>query len=104
MSKETNHPKLRLFADRILVKIIKPTEEKTIGGIIIPTIAVDPAKICKKGEVVLMSKKIEEHLEGDTLEIGEVVLFSQYAGSDVEFKSEEYKILRITDLFGVDED
>lgn len=103
-SKEVKTPKLRLFADRVLVRVIKDDEHKTASGIIMVPRG-EESKVCKRGEVLRMSAKIHEHMDKeDKIELGEVVMFSQHAGSDINYDIDEYKILRITDIFCVDEE
>lgn len=107
MEKLENTPKIRLYADRVMVKVLPTKEEATAGGIIIPNVGSEDKK-CKYGKVLLMSQDVVKHMESeeneDSMEIGEVVLFSQYAGSEIVIGTTEYRVLRITDCFGVDED
>lgn len=100
--KKTNAavPNIRLLADRILVKIITPEEVKTNSGIFIPT--TNNEERTKQGEVLRVSPKVtKEALDEDKVEAGDMIMFSAFAGSDLFFKGTEFKVLRITDIFGV---
>lgn len=92
--------KLRPLNDRILIQRVE-SEEKTVGGIIIPdsakekpsegkVAAIGPGKRNKKGERIPMDLK-----EGDK------VLFSKYGGTEVKLDGEDYLIMREDDILGV---
>ena len=90
---------IRLLADRVLVEVIKPTEQKTASGIIIPDTVQKMQEKSLQGTVLKVSKRIEDcELEEDKVYVGRVVLFSQYAGTDLVYEDKEYKVLRITDV------
>lgn len=99
-TKVNNVPNIRLFADRVLVKIITPAEVTTASGIFIPN--TNNEEKTKQGTVLKISPKIiREMKDEDKLEEGDVLMFSAYAGSDIQYKGAEFKVLRITDIFGV---
>ena len=92
--------KIRPLQDRILVKRLQ-SEEKTASGIIIPdnakekpqeaeVIAVGAGKILDDGKV-----------RKPDVKVGDRVLFSKYAGSEVKIDGHEHLILREDDLLGV---
>ncbi len=79
--------------DRVLVSEI-PVEEKTKGGIIIPDTAKEkPAK----GIVVAVGAGLDRPL---TIQPGDVVNYSKYAGTELTIEDTEYRIMRETDVFG----
>ena len=91
--------KIRLLADRVLVEVIKPAEQKTASGIILPEAVIKSQEKSLQGKVLKVSKKIEDcEVEEDKVYTGNIVLFSQYAGTDLLFEDKEYKVLRITDV------
>lgn len=91
--------KIRLLADRVLVEVIKPPEQKTASGIILPESVAKAQEKSLQGRVLKVSKKIEDcEVEEDKVYVGKVILFSQYAGTDLLFEDKEYKVLRITDV------
>lgn len=90
---------VRLLADRVLVKVSEQEEITTSGGIIIPESVSKEAAL--KGIVLNISTRIHEcTVEEDKVHRGEIVLFSKYAGTDLRYDGDDYKILRITDIFG----
>lgn len=92
--------KLNPLADRVVVKPAE-AEEKTKGGIILPDtakekpvegtiVAAGPGKVADNGELVKM-----------TVKVGEKVLYGKYSGTEVIIDSEEYLIMRESDIFAI---
>lgn len=80
--------------------VIKPVEREEVsaGGILLPdtaqekpqegkVVAVGPGRTGDDGKRIAMESKV-----------GDLVLYSKYAGSDVKEEGEEYLILRETDI------
>ena len=92
--------KFRPLHDRILVRRLEE-EEKTSGGIIIPDTAKEKPM---QGEVIATGPGQRDD-KGDfvalDVEIGDVVLFGKFAGTEVTIDGEELVILRETDVMGV---
>ncbi len=95
--------KVKPLYDRVLVKRLE-IEEKTEGGIIIPdaakekpmqgeVIAVGEGKVSDDGKVIPLKVKV-----------GDRVLFSKYAGTEVKIKGEEYLIMREDDIMAIVEE
>jgi len=92
--------KIRPLQDRILVKRLEE-EEKTKGGIIIPDTAKEKPQ---EGRVVAVGKgKVAEDGTVTPLDVkkGDKVLFSKYAGTEVNLDGEEHLIIREDDVLGV---
>ena len=92
--------KIRPLQDRILVKRVE-TEEKTAGGIIIPDNAKEKPM---EGQVIAIGngKKLDDgSLQVPDLTIGDKILFSKYAGSEVKIDGIEHLIMREDDILGV---
>ena len=92
--------KIRPLQDRILVKRLDE-DEKTAGGIIIP----DSAKEKPQEGIVIAAGggKVREDGTVQPLDVkkGDKVLFSKYAGTEVNLDSEEHLIIREDDVLGV---
>jgi chaperonin GroES len=91
---------LRPLQDRILVKRLE-AEEKTASGIIIPDNAKEKPM---EGEVVAIGNgKVLDNgtLRKPDLKVGDKILFSKYAGTEVKIGSTEHLILREDDVLGV---
>ncbi len=91
---------LKPLGDRVIIKVLEK-EEKTTGGIVLPdkakerpqdgeVKAVGPGKILDDGTKVQMEVKV-----------GDTVVFSKYAGSEIKINGEEYLILRQDDILAV---
>lgn len=98
-----DRPKVRLLADRLLVQVVNDTtEQRTAGGIIIPNTSKNEQAMV--GKVLAISKKIEKcEVEEDKVAVGEQVLFSKYAGTEMSYKGRDFRVLRITDIIGAEE-
>jgi chaperonin GroES len=87
-------------APSVIVKRVEE-EEKTKGGIIIPDSAKEkPAE----GKVIAVGKgKIGEDgkLQPLDVKVGDRILFSKYAGTEVKVDGEENLIMREDDILGV---
>ena len=92
--------KLRPLHDRVVVRRVKE-EEKTKGGIIIPDTAKEKPQ---EGKVISVGKgKVTEDGKVHPLDVkkGDKVLFSKYAGTEVNIEGEEHLIIREDDVLGV---
>ncbi|KAK6126723.1 hypothetical protein DH2020_039530 [Rehmannia glutinosa] len=90
---------LKPLGDRVLVKI-KTAEEKTSGGILLPTAAQSKPQA---GEIVAVG---EGHAVGKnkvefSVKTGTQVVYSKYAGTEVEFDGSNHLILKEDDIVGI---
>ena len=91
---------IRPLQDRIIVKRIDE-EEMTKGGIIIPDTAKEKPQ---EGKVIAAGKgKLSEDGKVHPLDVrkGDKVLFSKYAGTEVNLDGIEHLIIREDDVLGV---
>ncbi len=88
------------LGDRIVVKPME-AEENTKGGIILPDtakekpvegtiVATGPGRKSDDGKVVELEVKV-----------GDKVLYGKYGGTEVTIDSEEYLIMRESDIFAI---
>ena len=92
--------KVRPLHDRILVRRIEE-EEKTKGGLIIPDTAKEKPQ---EGKVIAVGKgRVSEDGKLRPLDVhkGDRVLFTKYAGSEIEVGGDEHLIIREDDVLGV---
>ncbi|MEN8183881.1 MAG: co-chaperone GroES [Myxococcota bacterium] len=92
--------KIRPLQDRLLIQRIDE-EEKTKGGIIIPDTAKEKPQ---EGKVIAAGKgKVSEDGKVHPLDVkkGDRILFSKYAGTEVNVEGEEHLIIREDDVLGV---
>jgi len=90
---------LKPLADRVLVKIKNP-EEKTTGGIILPETAKSKPQ---GGEVVAVGegREIGKNKVDISVKTGTQVVYSKYAGTEVEFNGSNHLILKEDDIVGI---
>jgi chaperonin GroES len=92
--------KIRPLQDRIIVRRVDE-EETTKGGIIIPDTAKEKPQ---EGKVIAVGKgKLNEDGKLQPLDVkkGDKVLFSKYAGTEINIKDVEHLIIREDDVLGV---
>ena len=90
---------IKPLADRVVIKMVE-AEEKTASGIILTgtakekpqvaeVVAVGPGGVVEGKEVVMEVK------------VGDKVITSKYAGTEVKFDGEEYTILKQSDILAI---
>jgi chaperonin GroES len=84
--------KIRLTADRILVKVPDESERRSKGGLLIPATASTPVRRCVWSTVVLVGPEVRNAKAGDT------VLFIPQSGLEVDVKGDIYLLLRERDV------
>ena len=96
-------PKLKPLGDRVLIKRVEETEERTAGGILIPdsakekpqqaaVIAVGPGKLLDDGKRGTMDVKV-----------GDKVIISKWCGTEVKVGGEEYLLINMDDILAIAE-
>ncbi len=92
--------KIRPLQDRILVKRIDE-EETSKGGIIIPDTAKEKPQ---EGKVMAVGNgKLNDNGKIQPLDVkrGDRILFSKYAGTEVNIDGDEHLIIREDDVLGI---
>ncbi len=91
---------IRPLDDRIVVKAVE-AKEKTSGGILLP----DSAKEKPSRAIVVA---IGEGPRGDdgnrlplTVKVGDEILYGKYAGNEIKWNGEDYKILRESEVLAL---
>ena len=88
------------LGDRLVVKVIIQ-EEKTRGGIVLPDTAKEKPQ---EGEVVAVGTgKVLENGQKLPLEVkvGDRIIFSKYAGTEVKLDGDEYIIFSERDVLAI---
>ena len=91
---------IRPLGDKVLLQRAE-AEEKTAGGILLPESAKDKPK---EGKIVAVGEgRVLDNGERQALnvKVGDRVLFSSYAGTEVKYAGEEYLIMREDDILGI---
>ncbi|MDP4978566.1 MAG: co-chaperone GroES [Desulfobacterales bacterium] len=92
--------KIKPMNDRVLVLRVEE-EQKTAGGIIIPDTAKEKPQ---EGKVIAVgSGKVGEDGKRVALEVkvGDRILFSKYAGTDIKVDGVEHVFMKEDDILGV---
>ncbi|KAL5724618.1 20 kDa chaperonin [Ranunculus cassubicifolius] len=87
------------LGDRILVKI-KTAEEKSTGGILLPTTAQSKPQ---GGEVVAVGegRTLGKNKVGISVKTGSQIVYSKYAGTELDFNGSNHLLLKEDDIVGV---
>ncbi|MDZ8053060.1 MAG: co-chaperone GroES [Aulosira sp. ZfuVER01] len=88
------------LGDRVFVKV-SASEEKTAGGLYLPDTAKEKPQV---GEVVALGpgKRNDDGSRQDPeIKIGDKVLYSKYAGTDIKLGTEEYVLLSEKDILAI---
>ena len=90
--------RIQPLSDKLVVKVMEVTEEKTKSGLYVPdtakekpqegeVLAVGPGAMNDQGERLPM-----------TVAVGDRVIFSKYAGTEIKLDGEEYLIMAERDI------
>jgi chaperonin GroES len=93
--------KIRPLYDRIVVKRIEDSTEKTASGLFIPDSAKEKPQ---EGEVIAVGagkRNDDGKLIPLDVKAGDRILFGKYSGSDIKLDGNEYLIMREDEVLGV---
>ncbi len=100
MATKTKKSTIRPLGDRILLQRVE-AEDKTAGGILLPESAKEKPK---EGKIIAVGDgRMLDNGERSSfsVKVGDRVLFSSYAGTEVKVDGGEYLIMREDDILGV---
>ncbi len=87
--------------DRVIIKRIEDSTEKTAGGLFIPDSAKEKPQ---EGEVIAAGEgKYREDGSRQVLDVktGDRVLFGKYSGSEIKLDGDEFIIMREDEILGI---
>ena len=91
--------RIKPLADRVVIKKVE-AEEKTASGIVLPGTAKEQPQIAEVVEVgpggIVDGKEIKMELN-----IGDKVIYSKYAGTEIKLEGQEYTILKQSEILAV---
>jgi chaperonin GroES len=87
--------KIKPLADRVLVKPVK-AESKTASGIIIPEAAQEKTQTAIVEAIGPGTEK-----EPVTVKVGETIMYDKYAGTQIKMDSEDYLIVKQSDIIAI---
>jgi chaperonin GroES len=85
------------LGDRILVKVSE-AEEKTAGGILLPDTAKEKPQVGEVVQVGSGKRNDDGSIQPMEVKVGDKVLYSKYAGTDIKLGSDDYVLLRESDI------
>lgn len=91
---------LRPLGDRVVIELVAQ-EEKTASGIVLPDTAKEKPQ---EGKIVAVgSGRVLDSGERVAVEVavGDRIIFSKYAGTEVKYEGNEYLVLRESDILAV---
>ncbi len=95
--------KIKPLGDRLVVERIEQ-DEKTLGGIIIPDTAKEKPK---QGKVLAVGPGAKDE-NGKRIpvdvSVGDIVLFTQWAGNEIKIDGKEYLVMKESDVIGIIEE
>lgn len=91
--------KMKPLGDRVVIKMLE-TEETTKSGIVLPGSAKEKPQMA---EVVAIGPGavVDGQLVPMEVKVGDKVLMSKYAGTEVKFDGVEYTILKQGDILAI---
>jgi chaperonin GroES len=87
--------------DRVIVRRIDDSSDKTAGGLYIPDTAKEKPQ---EGEIIAVGEgKYKEDGTRQTLDVktGDRVLFGKYSGSEIKIDNEELLMMREDEILGI---
>lgn len=88
--------KLVPLGERLVIQKLEK-EETTESGIVLPSSAQEEPQYA---EVVAISEQIKEEAEGH-IKVGDRVIYSKYAGTDVSLDDEDFIIVKLEDVLAI---
>ena len=95
MAKKVDAINVTPLHDRVIVRPAK-AEEKTAGGIIIPDTAKEKPQ---RGIVVATGPGKKD--EPVTVKVDDTVLYSKYAGTEIQIENDDLLIMRESDILAI---
>jgi chaperonin GroES len=84
--------KFKPLGERVLAKIVE-REEQTASGIVLPDTAREKPRTA---EVLALGD-----LDGVKLEVGEVIIFAKFSGTEMKLDGEDLLVLDAEDVLGI---
>ncbi len=88
------------LGDRVFVKVSE-SEEKTAGGILLPDTAKEKPQVGEVAQVGPGKRNEDGSRQAPEVGVGDKVLYSKYAGTDIKLAGDEYVLLSEKDILAV---
>jgi len=99
-SKTSKKLKIRPLGEKVLVQRVE-AEEKTRGGIVLPDTAKEKPQ---RGKVLAIGdgKMLDDGSRAKPgVSVGDQVIFTSYAGTDIKLEGEEYLLMNESDIVAI---
>ena len=88
------------LGDRVFVKVSE-SEEKTAGGILLPDTAKEKPQVGEVAQVGPGKRNEDGSRQSPEVGVGDKVLYSKYAGTDIKLGGDEYVLLSEKDILAI---
>lgn len=88
------------LGDRVFVKVSE-SEEKTAGGILLPDAAKEKPQIGEIAAIGDGKRNDDGSRQAMDVKVGDKVLYSKYAGTDIKLSGDEYVLLSEKDILAI---
>lgn len=88
------------LGDRVFVKV-SASEETTAGGILLPDAAQEKPQVGEISAVGPGKRNDDGSRQALDISVGDKVLYSKYAGTDIKLGGEEYVLLSEKDILAI---
>ena len=89
---------LKPLGERVVIKKVE-AKEKTKSGIVLPGSAKEQPQMA---EVIAVGDDIiNDEKKKDQIKVGDTVIFSKYAGTEIKLDDEELTVLKLEDILAV---
>lgn len=88
------------LGDRVFVKV-SASEEKTAGGILLPDAAKEKPQVGEVAQVGPGKRNDDGTRQELEVKVGDKVLYSKYAGTDIKLGGDEYILLTEKDILAI---
>jgi chaperonin GroES len=88
------------LGDRVFVKV-SASEEKTAGGILLPDSAKEKPQVGEVMQIGTGKRNDDGSRQEIEVKVGDKVLYSKYAGTDVKLGGDEYVLLSEKDILAI---
>lgn len=93
--------KLKPIGDKLVIEMVE-VEEKTSSGIVLPNSAKEAPSVAKV--LAIGDEILKDEDKKDLIKVGDKIIFSKYAGTEVKLDKKEYIVVKIADVLAVVED
>jgi chaperonin GroES len=100
MAATLNVSTVKPLGDRVFIKV-SAKEEKTAGGIFLPDTAKEKPQVGEVAAIGPGKRNDDGSRQAPEVKVGDKVLYSKYAGTDVKLADDEYILLAEKDILAI---